>query len=164
MGVRMWIEKLAGETDALAELAQSYVEEAKTSEPPLNVQFHRRAAAIFHEKLEDLSSAVTEYKAIIEEEPRDEKSLAGLEAIFRTTENYSELADVLAKRLELTAGVLAELPILPGEVADALAELPALLREVTGWPANKICLSLGAGVLPQCHAPGKGTTQADTQG
>ncbi len=105
MGVRMWIEKLAGETGALAEMAQAYVDEAGRADAPLNVQFHRRAAAIYQDKIDDPLAAVEQYRAILAIEERDEKSLTGLEAIFRTTENYAELVGILRKRYELTAGV-----------------------------------------------------------
>ncbi len=39
MGVRMWIEKLSGETGSLGELAAAYVEEAESAEPQLALQF-----------------------------------------------------------------------------------------------------------------------------
>ncbi len=105
MGVRMWIEKLAGETGALGALADAYVEEAGKADNALKLQFHRRAAAIYHEKLQDSSSAVVEYQSILELEPRDEKALTGLESIFRTTESYGDLVELLRKRHALTAGV-----------------------------------------------------------
>lgn len=105
MGVRMWIEKLAGETGALAALADAYVEEAEKADAALKLQFHRRAAAIYHEKLGDHGSAVVEYQAILALEGRDEKALTGLEAIFRATESYGDLVELLRKRLALTAGV-----------------------------------------------------------
>jgi len=103
MGVRMWIEKLAGETGALAELGRTYVEEAERAPTALALQFHRRAAAIYHEKLNDSGAAVTEYQAILAIEPKDEKALSGLEQILRATQNYVDLAALLRKRLEMTA-------------------------------------------------------------
>lgn len=105
MGVRMWIEKLAGETGSMRELADAYVEEATKAEAPLNLQFHRRAAAIFQEKLNDAAAAVGQYRAILELEERDEKSLTGLEAIFRQTEDHHGLVEILNRRLFQTAGV-----------------------------------------------------------
>ncbi len=105
MGVRMWIEKLAGETGALGALADAYVEEAEKADAALKLQFHRRAAAIYHEKLNDHPAAVVEYQAILTLEARDEKALTGLEAIFRSTESYSDLVELLRRRLALTAGI-----------------------------------------------------------
>ncbi len=105
MGVRMWIEKLAGETGALANLAEAYVEEAGKAEDPLALQFHRRAASIYHEKLQDMSLAVEQYRAILSLEGRDEKALTGLEAIFRQTESYADLVGLLRMRLQNTAGL-----------------------------------------------------------
>ncbi|MCK5687772.1 hypothetical protein KAI87_00815 [Myxococcota bacterium] len=106
MGVRMWIEKLAGETEAFDQLAAAYVEEAeKTEEPKLQLQFHRRAAALFHEKLDDLSAAVVEYEAILKTEVKDEKSLTGLETIYRATESWAELVQILSRRVEVVAGL-----------------------------------------------------------
>ena len=105
MGVRMWIEKLAGETNALRDLADAYAEEAKKAEPKLGLQFHRRAAAILHEKLNDVAGAVGAYEAILGIDPKDEKALAGLEAIFRASDASAELVGVLQRRIALTAGV-----------------------------------------------------------
>lgn len=105
MGVRMWIEKLAGETNAMRELAVAYIEEARRAEAKLALQFHRRAAAILHEKLNDPAGAVGEYQAILEVEPRDEKALGGLESIFRATEAWADLVGVLQRRLGMTAGL-----------------------------------------------------------
>lgn len=107
MGVRMWIEKLAGETEAQRELADAYVEEAEkaTEDSKLSLQFHRRAAALLHEKLADTAGAVSEYQAILDLEPRDEKALSGLESIFREHESYAELVALLQRRLEHTAGL-----------------------------------------------------------
>ncbi len=105
MGVRMWIEKLAGETGALAALAAAYVEEAGKAEAKLALQFHRRAAAILHEKLNDVAGAVAEYQAILALEERDEKALTGLEALFRASESYADLVGVLQRRLGMTAGL-----------------------------------------------------------
>ena len=121
MGVRMWIEKLAGETGALRELADAYVEEGQKSQPPLNVQFFRRAAALFHEKLTDLPSAVRQYQAILGIEQRDEKALSGLETIFRASEDFNELVEVLKRRLAVTAGLERKRDIL-NEIATLQAE------------------------------------------
>lgn len=140
MGVRMWIEKLAGETGAFAELSAAYVEEAAKCDDKLGLQFHRRAAALLHEKVGDTSGAVTEYRAILEMESRDEKALTGLETIYRATAAHSELVDVFQRRLQLTAGVerkreyLHEIAVLQSE---QIADLPAavstykLLLEIT---------------------------------
>ncbi|MBI3179401.1 MAG: hypothetical protein HYZ27_07045, partial [Deltaproteobacteria bacterium] len=105
MGVRMWIEKLAGETGLLAELAAAYAEEAARAEPQLALQFHRRAAALYHEKLNDASSAVTAYKASLAIDPRDEKALAGMEALLRGSAQAADLVDLLRQRVGATAGV-----------------------------------------------------------
>ena len=121
MGVRMWIEKLSGETGALAELADAYVEEAREAEPQLSLQFHRRAAAIYHEKLNDVGSAVREYEAILVIEQRDEKALTGLENIHRTTESWAQLIELLRKRLEMTAGLERKREYL-SEIASLQAE------------------------------------------
>lgn len=128
MGVRMWIEKLAGETSALSQLADVYVEEAQKAETQLSLQFHRRAAAIYHEKLNDAAAAVNEYQAIIKIEARDEKALTGMEAIFRSTNNFGELVELLRKRLAMTAGLERKREYL-NEIAaiqtDKLADLGA---------------------------------------
>src|SRR5690606_3066232 len=105
MGVRMWIEELAAETGALAELAQAYVEQADKADEKLRLQFLRRAAAIFHEKLGDAPSATTQYQAILNHDPKDEKALVGLEGIFREGQMAGELVGVLQKRLQMTAGI-----------------------------------------------------------
>ena len=105
MGVRMWIEKLSGETGALSDLAEAYVEEAQSAEPQLALQFHRRAAAIYHEKLNDVNAAVREYNAILDVEGRDEKALTGLEGIYRASENWVDLIVLLRRRLDMTAGL-----------------------------------------------------------
>ncbi|MBN1960214.1 MAG: hypothetical protein JW841_04650 [Deltaproteobacteria bacterium] len=105
MGVRMWIEKLAGEINEMRPLADAYIEEAQKADAKLALQFHRRAAAILHEKLNDTAGAVGEYQAILNIESRDEKALAGLESIFRATEAWSELVEILQRRLLLCAGL-----------------------------------------------------------
>lgn len=136
LGVRMWIEKLAGETNALADLAQAYVEEAQKAAAPLNLQFYRRAAALYHEKLQNLSAAVEQYNAILNLEARDEKAVAGLESIFRATENYRELVGVLTRRLKSTAGVerkreyLSEIATLQAERLNDFQGAIATQREI----------------------------------
>ena len=105
MGVRMWIEKLAGETGTQDALALAYVEEAERAEITLKTQFLRRAASIYHEKLADVAAAAVQYNAILELEERDEKSLTGLEQIYRSQENFTELVNILQRRLSMSAGI-----------------------------------------------------------
>lgn len=121
MGVRMWIEKLASETGAMRELADAYVQEAARGEAQLKLQFLRRAAALYHQKLEDMAAAVSAYQEILDLEPRDEKALAGLESIHRATEAYPDLVAVLRRRMEMTAGVERKREYL-GEIATLQVE------------------------------------------
>lgn len=136
MGVRMWIEKLAGETGALRELADAYVEEGSKAAAPLNLQFFRRAAALFHEKLNDLPSAVVQYQAILQIEARDEKALTGLDTIFRANGDHTELVNVLQRRLAQTAGLerkrdlLNEIAKLQSEQLHDLGAAVATYREL----------------------------------
>ncbi len=136
MGVRMWIEKLAGETGSLRELADIYTEEAQRAPAPLNLQFFRRAAALYHEKLTDLPMAVRQYQAILRAEPRDEKALAGLEAIYRENQDFGELVALLRRRLSQTAGLerkreyLNEIATLQAEKLTDLRSAVAALKEL----------------------------------
>jgi tetratricopeptide (TPR) repeat protein len=128
MGVRMWLEKLAQQTDATLELAQIYVEEAQGPDPTLQLQFLRRAAALYHDKLGDDSAAIAQYQAIVGLEPRDDKALAGLESLYTKRQEPGPLCDILQRRLQMTAGLerkqklMAEIATLQ---AERLSDLPA---------------------------------------
>ncbi|MDP7039678.1 MAG: tetratricopeptide repeat protein [Myxococcota bacterium] len=103
MGVRMWIEKLASDSGDLRSLADAYVEEATGANPQLALQFLRRSATIYYDKLADTAAAVRVYRAILELDPRDEKALGGLEGIFRDGESFIDLIDVLKHRFSLAS-------------------------------------------------------------
>ncbi len=136
MGIQMWLAKLAAETENYDLLASAYVEEVENVDEKMALRFHRNAASIFHEKLQDYPAAIEEYRAIVAADPKDEKALGSMEAIFREQNNFAELALVLRKRADMTVGmerrreILSELGSIYGDKLSDGAKAIAVFKEV----------------------------------
>ncbi|MED5465638.1 MAG: tetratricopeptide repeat protein [Myxococcota bacterium] len=100
MGIRMWVEKLALELNAMEDLADAYMEEAGRAGPPVDLQLRRRAASILHETVGDYFRAIEQYRAILKSRPEDEKSRDALEACYRELEDWTSLIKLLQERVD----------------------------------------------------------------
>lgn len=90
-GQERWADLIAHLTDKV-ELS-SEVEEKK--------QLYRRIAEIQEKKQEDVEGAISSVKRILDLEPQDLFALGELARIFRSTEKWHPLLNVLQRRLEL---------------------------------------------------------------
>lgn len=104
MGVRMWVEKLALELNAMEDLADAYMEEAQRAGPPVDLQLRRRAASILHETVGDYFRAIEQYRAILKSRPEDEKSRDALEVCYREVEDWPSLIELLQSRVDSLGG------------------------------------------------------------
>lgn len=104
MGIRMWLEKLAQETTSFAELADAYVEQAQKAEAALSLQFHRRAATLYHEKVNDPNKAIEEFKEVLARDVKDVAAHTALEKLYGQTEQKREQSEILLKLVDLTSG------------------------------------------------------------
>ena len=112
MGIRMWIEKLAQEVGSFADLANAYVEQAQKAEAPLALQFHRRAAALFFEKVNDAPMAIQEYREVLSRDARDLAAHVALEKLYGQTQQPKEQSEILVKMVDLNAGQERKLELL----------------------------------------------------
>ncbi len=104
MGIRMWLEKLAQETTSFGDLADAYVEQAQKAEAALSLQFHRRAAALYYEKVNDPNKAIEEFKEVLQRDVKDVAAHTALEKLYGQTEQKREQSEILLKLVELTSG------------------------------------------------------------
>ncbi|MCC6809135.1 MAG: hypothetical protein IT381_17030 [Deltaproteobacteria bacterium] len=104
MGIRMWLEKLAQETSSFRDLADAYVEQASKAEAALALQFHRRAATLYYEKVNDPHKAIDEFKEVLAKDAKDVAGHTALEKLYGQTEQKREQSEVLLKLVDLTSG------------------------------------------------------------
>lgn len=103
-GLRMWLEGLAERAGAQEAIAEIYSRIAPGLPEPLNLQYHRKAAERYHHELRDLPAAVKEYRSILALKKNDEKSLTGLEAIFKELPDYTSWIEILRLRIDSEPG------------------------------------------------------------
>ncbi|MBT6177716.1 MAG: tetratricopeptide repeat protein [Deltaproteobacteria bacterium] len=130
-GLRMWLESLAERAGAQEALAELYSRMAPELPEPLNLQYHRRAAERYHHELKDLPAAVKEYRAIVTLKKTDDKSLTGLESIFKELPDYPSWIEILRLRIEnepgreRKVGYLREIALI---YADGLGDKAAVAK------------------------------------
>lgn len=130
-GLRMWLAELAERSDNGEALAEFYGRLATELEDPTNVQYHRRAAVLYHHELNNYPAAVIEYRAILELSPRDEKALSGLEHIYRETSDFAPWIEVLRMRIDGEPGrnkVVAYLRQIASHYLDGLGDREAAAK------------------------------------
>ncbi|RAL22930.1 hypothetical protein DL240_08540 [Lujinxingia litoralis] len=94
--------RLAEATQSFEELVQVFEQEADyQSDPDVKRDLMRRAAAIYIEPLGELASASGHLHAVLELFPADLETVEELEAIYRHTQEWQELVQILVTKAEL---------------------------------------------------------------
>ncbi|MEO0324181.1 MAG: tetratricopeptide repeat protein, partial [Myxococcota bacterium] len=103
---------------------------SQTSDPELSRTLWVKCATVQDVQLEDTDGAVASYRKVLAESPGDDEVLVALDALFRRTERWSDLAGVLRRRAEQT---------LDGELKEELLGQMATLYDVQlGEPETAI--------------------------
>lgn len=117
MGIRMWLEKLAQETTAFDQLASAYIEQAHKAEAALALQFHRRAAGLLFEKVQNAPGAIEQFREVLSRDPKDLQAHVALEKLYGQTGQLREQAEILVKLVDLSPGTEKKLELL-GQAAE----------------------------------------------
>ena len=118
-GVAARLEELAGQANRYPALAELVAQLAgKADDPELARNLWAKAGALREGPLNDTSGAVEAYLQALEQAPGDLEILEALEALYGRTERWSDLLDVLRKKVqELTE------PAAQQEVLVRMAEI-----------------------------------------
>ena len=93
------LEALAKEQKRLPELCALLETRArKVSDPALQKQLLMKSAQLHEHELENVDAAVKAYSIALEHDDSDEEILAALEALYRRTERWTDLLDILRRR------------------------------------------------------------------
>src|SRR4029077_9799544 len=93
------LENLAKQQQRLPELLKLIeARAAKVSDHSLQRQLLMKAAQLHENELGDVDAAVRAYGIALAQDDADEEILASVEALYRRTERWNDLLDVLRKR------------------------------------------------------------------
>jgi tetratricopeptide (TPR) repeat protein len=96
------LEQLYQQTQRWSDLLQVYtrkMEIAASEEEQRAVQYD--IARLYEVHMGDVQAAVQTYQGILDQDPADSASLEALDRLYGATENWTQLAEVLEKRIEL---------------------------------------------------------------
>ena len=156
------LQRLAEETSRLEDLA-SILDRSleRVEQPEAIVELSQALGALYHQRLNRPQNAIQCYHRVLEHAPQDTASLEALSALYRDTQRFDGLADVLRRRIELTEQIdtkkammldlgrvvveelhdrpsaieiYRELDGLLGDDLDVLRRLEALLEKEGRWP------------------------------
>jgi tetratricopeptide (TPR) repeat protein len=126
------LERIARLTQAWQELVQVYEQVlAAHPEPESQRPLNLRLARVYDEELHDRALAEETYLKVLAIEAKDETALAALDRIYAETGMWTELADILRRRIALTTVTddLVELYFRLGRVySDALDDGDAAIK------------------------------------
>lgn len=91
-----------------------------TEDPSARLRITRNLAKILEDHLGDSAGAIEAYHTVLELEPNDRDSLDSLARIHRNRGNWSDLAEVLQRKLDLESSAATRVPVL-FELADIRA-------------------------------------------
>jgi golgin subfamily B member 1 len=96
------LERLSSLTNRWRDVAQLYdIELAKIKEQPERyVELGLRVAEIYEERLENNAGAIERFKLVIEADPVNTVALRSLDRLYSNTEQWTDLAPVLAREAE----------------------------------------------------------------
>lgn len=96
-------ERLALLTENWKKAAEIYDTQlaAAADEPERQVDLGLRAAQVYEVQLEDVQSAIARYRTVLGAEPENRSALVALDRLYQQTENYAQLATVLAREAEI---------------------------------------------------------------
>lgn len=112
-GAMAALEEIYSSTRRWDDLSEVYRKRLDvTEEPAARLQTLRSLARIQERHLGDLEAATASHRAILEIEPADADALEALARIHRNRGEWSELAAVLSRKLELSSSDTARVPLL----------------------------------------------------
>lgn len=97
------LERLAMTTDRWPAVARLYdVELDKLGDSPERlVELGLRVAQVYEVQLENVDSAVSRYRRVLETDPENQSAVRALDRLFTQTERWQELAEILAREAEI---------------------------------------------------------------
>lgn len=109
----------AGDVEAYAAALADRIE--RTADPSARRELRERLAHLYVDKLGRTDDAIAVYEDMLTDDPADPSASAALEVLLRSAERWSDLADLLERRLD----VLAE----PADRHETLRKLARLAAE-----------------------------------
>lgn len=104
---------------------------AAVDEPERQVDLGLRAAQVYEVQLEDVESAISRYRKVLEAEPENRSALVSLDRLFTQTGRAPELAGVLARLSEVgeTPEEILDLKFRLGQVRqERLSDIPGAIE------------------------------------
>jgi tetratricopeptide (TPR) repeat protein len=113
-------ERLGNVIERWPEVARLYDREIEklAQEPARLVELGLRAAQVYEAQLEDVNSAVTRYRWVLEADPENRSAVGSLDRLFTQTERWADLAEILHREAEI------------GETAEEILEYKYRLGQV----------------------------------
>ncbi len=102
----------AGTYDDLADVWESALERDLAAE--LETEIRVRLGGLLFEELSDTEGALRQYDVLLDEDPHNQRALAGLESVYEAEGRWDELIEVYRTRLELTDSDSDRVEILHG--------------------------------------------------
>lgn len=100
------LDRLAEKLTAWPQLSELYDRAAKQQRddsPEITVDLALRAAQVFESRLGDVPAAIARYRLVTEIEPEHLQALEALERLYEGTQNWSELALVLERKVAVAS-------------------------------------------------------------
>lgn len=99
------LERLAAELDAFGEVTRLYDAEIQklSDAPERRVDLALRAAQLYEVQLGDIESAIARYGIVLAADDGHQEAIDALDRLFEATGRWSELANVLAKQIQLAS-------------------------------------------------------------
>ncbi|TXD34578.1 tetratricopeptide repeat protein [Lujinxingia vulgaris] len=118
-------------TQSFEELVQVFEQEAEyQTDPDVKRDMMRRAAAIYIEPLAELDRATVHLHAVLELFPADLETVEELETIYRHTQEWSELVQILVTKSELVEDL--------DERKDLLHQAGTLFEDILSGPDEAV--------------------------
>ncbi len=129
------IDRVARATNRFADLAQVYRtlgESVVENDPALGASLTMISARVYEQDIGDLETAIGLYRRVLEIDGTHLAAAESLERLFRQTERYSELSQILQNKAE----ILDE----PTDKKDALFQAAAIEEDVLEKPEEAIAV------------------------
>jgi golgin subfamily B member 1 len=143
------LEQLARQQKRFGELVKLIeARSAKLSDPALQRQLLIKVAQLYENEVGDVDGAVKAYGAALTQDEGDEEILAALEQLYRRTERWSDLLDVLRRRVavsgdpEIQEQLLAQIAFIYDEmISDAESAIRVYAEILELNPTSRVALS-----------------------
>ena len=100
--IRDTLEAAAEQAHAFDRLVEIYKKNIAAFKGKRRASMEKHIAALSLDKLGDVEDAISQYKAVLEDNPGDENTLLALDSIYRSTGKWSELEKIFDMRIENT--------------------------------------------------------------